>query len=153
MIKILLTQNRVALIDKIDYPRVSQYKWCVSNHRNTSYAQAWINGKAIKMHSFIFGKRKGKEIDHKNGNGLDNRRSNLRFGTHSQNLMNFKSKRLYRWVYWSEEKKKWRVYICKNYVQRFVGYFSSEKEAALAYNVMANKLFGEFSRPNETGSK
>lgn len=79
MIKIPLTQNRVALIDDNDYSKISQHKWCVSKHRNTCYAQAWINGKSIKMHQFIMGKRKGREIDHRNNDGLDNRRSNMRF--------------------------------------------------------------------------
>lgn len=95
------------------------------------------------------GKKTGFEIDHINNNGLDNRKKNLRFATHSQNLANARIRKRqassYRGVYYSKEKKKWRVLIGIDYSIKFVGYFKTQEEAALAYNKKAKEIFGEFA--------
>lgn len=148
MKKIKLIHGGTAIIDDVDYQNVKDIRWYADKHRNKHYATGCLHSKHIRMHQIIMGKKEGFEIDHINGDGLDNRRSNLRFVTHSQNLMNFKSKRIFRGVYWSEEKKKWRVYICLNYKTTFCGYFKDKNQAALAYNKKAIELFGEFATLN-----
>lgn len=86
-----LTQGMVAIVDDEDFPRISSVKWSVQKNCNTFYAKRntpAINGKrqGIElMHRWVLNPPVGKEIDHINGNGLDNRKINLRAVTHRQN--------------------------------------------------------------------
>ena len=72
----------IALIDDEDFERVNQRKWGLSSKR---YARGSINSKMILMHRFILNMPKNVDLDHINGNGLDNRKCNLRIATKSQN--------------------------------------------------------------------
>ena len=86
MKKIKLTQGKVALVDDGDFEWLSQWKW---TYKNGGYAYRSIGSKGhIFLHRAIMKSPKNLEIDHINGNGLDNRRSNLRFATHKQNIRN-----------------------------------------------------------------
>ena len=94
------------------------------------------------------------QIDHINDNGLDNRRSNLRICSQSQNLMNcrkpktlFSSK--YKGVSWVQKHKRWKVSIAFKGKRKYIGHFLSEIDAAKAYNKAAEKYFGEFARLNK----
>ena len=83
MIEISLSQNQVALVDDQDYDLVNQYTWYAFKCRNTYYATknlGCVEGKwsRILMHRLIMGAQPGQFVDHKNGDGLDNRRENLR---------------------------------------------------------------------------
>lgn len=157
MIKIPLSQNKVALIDDVDYPKVSVHKW-FAERRNNGRIYAVTNiltpkGKRpLRMHRLIAGKN-GFDVDHRDRDGLNNRRKNLRACTRSQNLMNQLKRKaclsIYKGVTFVKEKKLWRASIDINLSKKFIGYFSSEKDAALAYNAMARKLFGDYHRPNE----
>lgn len=84
VIAIPLTQGKVSLIDEQDLPLVERYSWCAWPHRNTTYAQSGIG----LLHALIMQTPKGMVTDHINGNGLDNRRKNLRVVTHRENLNN-----------------------------------------------------------------
>ena len=155
MVEVSLTQEKVALIDDEDYELVSQYKWQAHKDGNTFYAYAGVvinNQKTtIKMHRLLMGVTKGQQIDHKNGNGLDNRRENLRVCFSKQNNMNRKTaygSSKYKGVDWKKDKNKWRATISENRKQLHLGYFSSEKEAAQAYDKAAKKLFGDFAKLN-----
>ena len=146
-----LTQGRHAIVDDDDYEYVIQHKWYVMRVRRHERVQAWIDGKGIYLHNFILG---AKNVDHINGNCLDNRRSNLRMATNQQNSFNRtkskgKSSR-FKGVSWTPGKtsKVWRAYIRHNYKLIHIGYFSTEEEAALAYNERAKMLFGEFAKGN-----
>jgi len=88
----LSCSNEFTLIDAGDFSFVSAHSWYLNKKdRDTNYAHTTINGKKIKLHQFLLGKPDdGFVIDHVNGDGLDNRRSNLRFVTNSQNRMNQK---------------------------------------------------------------
>lgn len=144
---IKLTRGQLAIIDAADYERVSQHSW--SYHPN-GYAHAKINKKVISLHRFLLAEPRGI-IDHKNGNGLDNRRCNLRIVTVLQNSRNRKpnKNRRYKGVGYDSRNGKWRARIRVNYRHLFLGYFLSEKEAARAYNRAALKYHGKFARLNE----
>lgn len=87
--EIPLTQGKVAIVDDEDYAALSQYKWQVTKRRHTCYARRAIGGgKYLYMHTAILGKKEGFMADHINGNGLDNRRDNLRLVTQRQNSQN-----------------------------------------------------------------
>ena len=105
-----------------------------------------------RMHLIIMGEAYGLEVDHINGNKLDNQKSNLRFVTHMQNLHNRKPSResssKYKGVSWNAWHKRWLAKICNNYTSIFLGYFKSEEDAALAYNKAALKYHEEYARLN-----
>lgn len=93
------------------------------------------------------------EVDHRNGNGLDNRRENLRPATHKQNLANQRPQigrsSRFKGVCWRSGRSKWQAYIkLAGEKQRHLGYFDDEVEAAKAYNSAAVEAWGEFARPN-----
>lgn len=136
----------MALVDDEDFERVSKYNWWITcNYR---YAKRNENGKSILLHTFITG---FKITDHKDGNGLNCQRSNMRDVTRKQNNRN-KSKQkgicssIYKGVYKCQPDKKWRATICGVYL----GLFLSEVNAAQAYNFGAEKLFGEFANLNKS---
>jgi len=106
----------------------------------------------IYLHKLIM-ESEGKSgiIDHKNGNGMDNRLANLRVVTHQQNMCNSKKRKasssIYKGVY-KHKHGKWCANITENGKVRSLGYFISEEEAAKAYDKEATKLQGEFARLN-----
>jgi hypothetical protein len=152
--EIQLTQGYIALVDDEDYEKVSQYKWYAENRLYSWYARTTIikTRKNIYLHRFILNVKPDEEVDHINGNGLDNRRCNLRIVTHQQNMMNVK-KRIngsskYRGVFWDKEREKWEAQIAINGKSCYLGLFTSEVEAAKAYNIKALESFGEYAKLN-----
>ena len=91
-------------------------------------------------------------IDHINGNPLDNRKENLRLVTPQQNTMNKRSYKnstsKYKGVYWDKKYNKWRTRITIDNKKKHIGYYQDEREAALAYDKEAKKLFGEYAHLN-----
>ena len=156
MVKIELTQGLTALVDDEDSERVLQYKWYPNRNGNSIYALCNLgtwegHQKQNSMHKLVFPVPEGMLVDHINRNGLDNRKENLRVATKSQNAMNSDKTwgySKYRGVSWCKRKNKWRVAININQKQKHVGYFVDEREAALAYNAVATKLFGGFAGLN-----
>jgi hypothetical protein len=152
-----LTQGYEAVIDVGDIPLVSPYKWCVLVCKNTIYAvrgtRRGENGypaRNICMHRVIAGTQEGFETDHINGNGLDNRRCNLRNTSRAQNSLNTGVKKNntsgYKGVDWSKTRKKWRARIRVNGERIGLGYYGSPEEAGAAYNEAAKIYHGEFAR-------
>ena len=155
MKQIQLTQNKFALVDDIDFAELSKHKWCAVKIREVFYAKRSIgkryNQKTIFMHRQILGAKKGQQIDHRNGNGLDNHKANLRFCTYSQNQQNQQKIRgisQNKGIHWNKEHKKWQAQITLNNHRKHLGYFDNENDAAIAYNRKAVELFGEFANPN-----
>lgn len=149
---ILLTQGKVAIVDAVDYEYLSQWRWHASKRGQTFYAGHNIktNGRrtAIYMHQLIA----GKGADHRDGDGLNNTRDNLRLATHQQNMSNQRVRKDnrsgYKGVAWHKPCKKWHARIHFNGKRISLGYFAVIEEAALAYNEAAKQLFGEFARLN-----
>ena len=152
MKKIPLTFSKFAVIDRSDYDLVSKYKWHLQIDTYTSYAASKINGKIIKLHRFIMDCPPLLEVDHKNGNGLDNRRCNLRVCTKSQNQLRRqiyrKTSSRYRGVSWCKNNKKWRVQARISGKKFSIGYFHNEIAAAKKYNEIAIKHHGDFAYLN-----
>ena len=155
--RIPLTQGKFAIVDDADYESLSQYKWHATKPRHIWYAvrTIWQNGKRchIYMHRVILNPSPGLQSDHINGDGLDNRRVNLRPCTRSQNLMNARkwAKCSSKWkgVYWQKQAQKWAAQIKAKGKVRHLGLFDSENEACYAYNIAACMYFGEFALLNE----
>ncbi len=156
MKQILLTKGRFALVDDEDSERVSTHKWCLLKvgdlyyaRRNKLVNQAW---KTELMHRVVMNAEKGQQLDHIDGDGLNNTKANLRFCTHSQNIANStpmeNCSSKYKGVYWNRQNKKWRAQIILNGKGSFLGSFNSQIEAAKAYDKKAKEVFGEFARTN-----
>ena len=134
-----------ALVDDEDYEKVSNYNW----YYDRGYAS---NNLIRKMHTFLMGYPKGMVVDHINHNKLDNRHSNLRICTHQQNQHNQKKcvrgSSTYKGIYWDKRKDKWAVQIQFNNKQYWIGYFDKELWAAMAYDINAKILFGQYAGLN-----
>ena len=151
--RIPLTQGKFAIVDDADFERINQWKWFAAKGRSTYYARRsiWENGKTrnIQMHRVILNTPPGKQSDHINGDGLDNQRVNLRACTNSQNQMNRRKwgncSSIYKGVYWDSCRRRWRALIQRNKRQRRLGYYDTPKEAAIAYDEAAERLFGGFA--------
>lgn len=155
--EIPLSQNRIALVDDEDYEEVSKLRW----HYNKGYAKHSYqeNGRAkfIFMHRFIMKARDGEEVDHRNSiNTLDNRRSNLRIATRSQNAANRKkskhSQQPFKGIQFDRKASKahpWRARIAVNGARHWLGTYATPEDAAKAYDMAALYYFGEFAQIND----
>lgn len=148
--KIPLTQNRFTIVDNEDYHKLIKYNWCVSS----GYATRGTNSNGhFKMHRVIMNAKNNEEIDHIDGNRLNNQKSNLRIVTRTQNQMNRKlqknNKSGYKGVSWCSKSKKWLSQIRINTHTKFLGYFVNKNKAAVVYNEAAMKYFGEFCNINK----
>lgn len=155
MKQIKLSRGLVALVDDKDYDRLSEYSWNATVCSNGAvYAARTVRlgakKKNIRMHRVILGIVSPKvEVDHKDGNTLNNQRRNLRLCSHKQNMANMKKRRTrstsqFKGVSLHKHSGLWRATI------RFthLGYFKTEKEAAQAYNSAAGHVFGVHARVN-----
>lgn len=142
------------MVDEADYDSVSGYSWSVKEGYCSRYARMTSRHKPSKyMHALVVGDASpGMVIDHVNGNGLDNRRSNLRFCSTRQNGMGRKPNRRagspFKGVRKYNNGDKWKSAIKINGIDVTIGVFDSEEEAALAYDERAEIEFGTFARTN-----
>ena len=149
--EIILTQGKVAIVDDDDFEWLSKFKWHFKRYAARTNRE---NGKQINilMHREILNPPENYEIDHINGDKLDNRKTNLRICSHSQNEQNCpvrKNNRSgFKGVTWHKKAKKWGARICINGKKRRFGLHNSPEEAANAYDKAARKYFGEFARTN-----
>lgn len=160
MKRIPLTKGFFALVDDEDFEKVNQFKWCAGVKNNVVYAMRRIRistgrWSTQKLHRFILGITDPKiQIDHRDHDGLNNQRENLRVCTNRQNQQNVR--KLTAWATTSQFKgvcqrrrdNKWRSRIEVNGKREHLGYFNSEVEAAIAYDRAALQHFGEFAHTN-----
>ncbi len=155
MKEIPLSQGKVALVDDEDYDYLMQWKWHVLKKKNTYYAVRLTyegNGKkrnSVRMHRLIMNTPPNMEVDHKDHNGLNCQKYNLRNCTIKQNRRNKKASGRSRYIGVSINK---RGYITsrieKDNIHFYLGSFKTEEDAAMVYNKKAIELFGEFANIN-----
>jgi hypothetical protein len=146
--------NSFALVDDSDYAEINKDKWSkVKPGKGSTFYT--IKGKGVNrrwMHFAIIGGEPGMEIDHKDGNGLNNQRSNLRLCTHAQNMQNRPMLRTnksgYKGVSWAKCNNKWTSCIGVEGKTKHLGYFTCLLKAAKAYDKAAKKYYGEFASLN-----
>lgn len=152
-----LTQGKEAIVDAQWHEMLSATKWHHAKVRGeTGYAVTNKPGcSGVEyMHRVIIDAPSNLQVDHINGDTLDNRKQNLRLCTHRQNQMNRKKSRRknltseYKGVYWCKFSRKWYAQICVHKKSVKLSSHDSEIEAALAYNKAAIEYFGEFARLN-----
>lgn len=148
-----LTRGMEAVIDAADVPMVAQYTWFASEQGDGRfYARASLDWKpSLYLHRYLMGVEASDVIvDHVNGDTLDNRRSNLRIATNSENGMNSRRKGQgghgYKGV--TRNKYRWSASIRANRVRYHLGTFDTPEEAARAYDAKARELHGDFARLN-----
>jgi hypothetical protein len=157
MREVPLTQGQVAIIDDEDYERVMQHKWCALFNDGIWYAVRAIrvgNKKSLQqMHRFILEVQRGdrREVDHKDHNGLNNQKENLRVCTHAQNMQNcrmFHGRSKYRGVMWYKITGRWLSSIRIQGKSVFQGYFTTQEQAAMAYDLAALTHYGQYACTN-----
>jgi hypothetical protein len=157
MRQIHLTQGLVALVDDADYDELNQHKWHAHRSGNGWYAQrhGFRGNKRciLHMHREVMLPPDAMQVDHANGNGLDNQRSNLRICTHAENVRNGRKRRpgssRFRGVTHNKRLGKWVAQICVNFQKMHLGVFDTEREAAFEYALAALVHFGAFTPIND----
>lgn len=150
-----LTKGFYAIVDISKYAWLMTFKWhATKGDKGCWYAQTKIKGKNVYLHRLLLKISNDELVDHANRNTLDYRISNLRRANNQQNAANQKirstNKSGYKGVsiYRQWQKTYWRATITVNGRQICLGYHSTKKHAAIAYNEAASKYFGEFATMN-----
>lgn len=161
MKRIQLTQGQFAIVDDDDYERLASFKWYAAwaHHTRSFYAvrhSTSVNGgsRTILMHREVVSAPDGSLVDHINHCTLDNRHSNLRICSCAENTRNRRKRRdgvssSFKGVTRRTDSNKWQARICIGGKNQSLGSFTSELEAALAYNAAARELHGEFALTNK----
>lgn len=160
MKEIVLSKQQVALVDDEDYEFLNQWKWCVLKKRNGTYyaVRAGFLGLPVRkkiliyMHRVILNAIDNVKVDHRDNNGLNNQKYNLRLATNSQNKMNqglrADSRSGFKGVSWNENMTKWQASIRVKGKLVILGYFDDLVKAAKIYDFWARDIHGEFVYPN-----
>ncbi len=143
------------LLDAEDFAKAMNHKWHVAKAPHTFYVYTDIvvNGKrkSLGLHRLITDYPSGFSVDHINGNGLDNRKENLRVCTHKENSRNSRggsSKGTYQ-----KKSGRWAARIMIDGKTKYLGTFDTQEEAINEYNESALRHFGEFARLNVNGAE
>lgn len=151
--EIYLSRGKISIIDSVDFDRVSKYKWSFCS---LGYAERResvnMGGKIVRLHRFIMNAPKDKLVDHINGDGLDNRRVNLRLCTKSENMRNRNKTKInksgYKGVYFETQTNKWKAQINIDGKNVNLGRYPSPILAAKAYDKACKKFHGNFGKTN-----
>lgn len=162
-VEIELTQGQVTIVDDIDAD-LAEVKWATQPRNNgldfyalrgTYSSTTKTKRTTVHLHRAVLERklgralRKGEIVDHIDGNGLNNRRSNLRLATQAENRRNSRKNvnntSGFKGVYWHKSSQKWMAYITFNRRMIYLGYFDCPKEAHAVYCKAAAKYHGEFA--------
>jgi hypothetical protein len=151
---IALSNGKSAIVDPEDYERIKDVTWSVSTIGNTQYLMSRkMVGRKIAytlLHRLIMGASPDQLVDHINGDGLDNRKGNLRIATKSQNAMNAKLRSDnttgFKGVCYIPKRNRYSARIHANGKKYASAFYRTALEAAMAYKDMATSLHGEFMR-------
>lgn len=150
---ITISDGSIAKVDTEDYERIASYHW----HKDgAGYARTnlWNKNMKPRMHRLVLeGVSTKLHIDHINGDRLDNRKSNLRICTCSQNVMNrgpqANNSSGFKGVIFDKSRNKWRAEICVDKKRIYLGRYETAEKAAEAYNFAAIKYHGEYAFIND----
>lgn len=160
MRELVLSQGKVAIVDDEDYEYLSQWKWTAERQDKSWYAvrTTCANGRTtglVYMHRQILSAPEGLEVDHRSGDGLDNRRSNIRVCTRLQNARNTGPRKHntsgYKGVSRHSSSGLWVAQVTQRHdgrTRRLRFYAPTKLGAALLYNIHAIREYGEFARLN-----
>lgn len=149
------------IIDDEDYPIMLEHNWSIWKNKKGTHIYVYCNmydtnklKYSMMLHRYLMDCKKGdgKDVDHINGDTLDNRRQNLRICTHKENTHNAKLSRAnksgYKGVYFSTERNKYRAGITLNGIYKHIAYANTAEEAARLYDVAAIRYYKEYARTN-----
>jgi hypothetical protein len=148
---ISLTRGYEAVIDAADVHLVHDYNWCAVIDGNNVYAvRTDSKGRTVRLHRTIMGYPVGFNVDHEDGDGLNNRRANLRKATHGQNMHNQRIARDntsgFKGVSYHKARGKFQALIGIDGKRKYLGIFDTPEEAYAAYCHASAKYHGEFGR-------
>lgn len=155
-----LTKDKFAMVDDEDYEKVSQHKWHVfmRKDKKSLYATYTLHDlknhkdTTIRMHRFIMDASKNTQVDHIDGNGLNNQKNNLRFSTNQLNQANKgknkNNKSGFKGVSFNNQHKRYISQVMFDGKVIYLGLYVDPIEAAKAHDKKAKELFGEFARTN-----
>lgn len=151
ILEIPLTKGMFAIIDAIDLPLIGGSKWRATLCGTKWYAVSTRNGRSAYLHRLIFGAKPGVIVDHKDNDGLNNRRSNLRRANKSLNgansALSIRNKSGVKGVVWDASRQRWLASITLHGKSNYLGRFHSKEDAAAAYAVAARDAHGAFANP------
>jgi hypothetical protein len=147
-----LTRGEVAVVDDEEYEFLNQFSWRCLIADGKKYAYGYVNKKDILMHRLIMNAPPTLEVDHINGDGLYNLKSNMRICTRTQNGRNTclpkNNTSGHKGVRWIESRRRWMARIKVNRKSIFLGHFRNFNDAVSAYETASLEYFGEFARKN-----
>jgi len=147
---VTLTHGYEAIIDAADVSLVEGVNWMAIVRHWTVYVHGRLNGKRRSLHRVLANPDDGAEVDHVNGDGLDNRRANLRAATRAQNCQNRRRRKDntsgFKGVRLDRRYNKWRAEISACGSKYDLGCFDTPEAAHAAYVAASEVLHGEFAR-------
>lgn len=154
--RVPLTQGKYAIVDEEDYPYVIRFRWIARQRGNSGVFEAAATIAegvgTVLLHRFILGDWPEVEIDHIDGDPLNNRRSNLRFCTRAQNARNQLKRKNgssdFKGVPWNKRNQKWQAHIRVDGRLKALGYFNDPVAAAKVCDKAARRYFGTFANLN-----
>jgi len=163
--EIPLTKGFTATVDDADFDSIGGHRWCaLVGKRADGSLRVYAarrkpkaeGGKFELLHRRLMQPAHGQEVDHIDGNPLNNTRGNMRFASHRENLLNMRartaeqSSSAFKGVSWYRKDKRWAAKIMAHGRTRHLGMFKDEQQAARAYDAAAMEMFGEFAKLNFT---